>query len=41
MVLLYKFLVYTGFDLIVTHARHLEFQWEVHPLGMVYLPTNI
>jgi hypothetical protein len=25
-----------GFDLIVTHARHLGFQWEVQPLGMVY-----
>ena len=34
--LLYKLLVYRGFKFIVTHARHLGFQWGVHPQMHAY-----
>ena len=33
---LYKLLVYRRFNFIVNHARHLGFQWKVHPPGICF-----
>ena len=35
-VFLYKLLIYRGFNFIVTHVRHLGWQWRVHPQRVVY-----